>query len=77
LSSVQFLAVISTQPAATHDEHYCPRHQQQQELFVTRRSIRLAAILGVATTLAGGSLAAASQLTGPAAAPQKAAAKHI
>ncbi|MCQ4079843.1 alkaline phosphatase family protein [Streptomyces sp. RB6PN25] len=45
---------------------------------MTRRSIRLAAILGVAATLAGGSLAAASQLTGPAAGPQKAAAaKHV
>ncbi|WP_265567927.1 alkaline phosphatase family protein [Streptomyces hygroscopicus] len=45
---------------------------------MTRRSIRLAAALGVATTLAGGSLAAASELTGASAAPQKpAAAKHV
>jgi hypothetical protein len=45
---------------------------------VTRRSIRLAAALGVATTLAGGSLAAASQPSGSPAAPHKAAAaKHV
>ncbi|MFF2808087.1 alkaline phosphatase family protein [Streptomyces sp. NPDC058000] len=45
---------------------------------MTRRSIRLAAVLGVAATLAGGSLAAASELTGATAAPQKAAAaKHV
>ncbi|MFD7001554.1 alkaline phosphatase family protein [Streptomyces mirabilis] len=45
---------------------------------MTRRSVRLAAALGVATTLAGGSLAAASELTGASAAPQKpAAAKHV
>ncbi|MDF3287893.1 alkaline phosphatase family protein [Streptomyces silvisoli] len=44
---------------------------------MTRRSIRLAAILGVATTLAGGSLAAASELTGSPAPQQKASAKHV
>ncbi|MFF2468712.1 alkaline phosphatase family protein [Streptomyces mirabilis] len=47
---------------------------------MTRRSIRLAAALGIAMTLAGGSLAAASEFTGAsaAAAPQKpAAAKHV
>ncbi|MCQ4043075.1 alkaline phosphatase family protein [Streptantibioticus rubrisoli] len=45
---------------------------------MTRRSIRLAAALGVATTLAGGSLAAASQPSGSPAAPHKAAAaKHV
>ncbi|WP_223281475.1 alkaline phosphatase family protein [Streptomyces antnestii] len=45
---------------------------------MNRRSIRLAAILGAAVTLAGGSLAAASELTGPSAAPQQAAAaKHV
>ncbi|MES4887675.1 alkaline phosphatase family protein [Streptomyces sp. NPDC096012] len=45
---------------------------------MTRRSIRLAAALGLATTLAGGSLAAASELTGAFAAPQKpAVAKHV
>ncbi|MEU8695911.1 hypothetical protein AB0C67_47895, partial [Streptomyces sp. NPDC048665] len=45
---------------------------------MNRRSIRLAAALGAAMTLAGGSLAAASELTGSSSATQKpAAAKHV
>ena len=45
---------------------------------MTRRSIRLAAVLGAAATLAGGSLAAASEITGSSVAPDKAAAaKHV
>ncbi len=45
---------------------------------MTRRSLRLAAVLGLATTLAGGSLAAASEFPGsPAARHKAAAAKHV
>ncbi|MEU7428356.1 alkaline phosphatase family protein [Streptomyces sp. NPDC040750] len=45
---------------------------------MTRRSIRLAAALGVAATLAGGSLAAASDLSSSSTAAKKpAAAKHV
>ncbi|MEU7306207.1 alkaline phosphatase family protein [Streptomyces sp. NPDC007189] len=44
---------------------------------MNRRSIQLAAILGTAVTLAGGSLAAASELTNHSAATEKAAAKHV